>query len=93
MKLVAFIAFLFAFGCCVGHLTGCSGFPSSVREAEAEVRYGAEQYKECIAPEPILSSRATRDERLAAWSRVDECRSRVRARWGITETVTDAGAR
>lgn len=73
-------------------LVHCATFPSSRMEAEAEGRYGAEQFHECVAPEPILGTRATRDERLAAWTRVDECRARVRARWGIVETVTTSDA-
>lgn len=82
---------LFALGCCVGHVAGCASFPSTPKELEAETAYGAHQYHECVAPEPILGPRAPREERLAAWERVDACRAKVRKHWGIVETMTDAG--
>jgi hypothetical protein len=78
---------LFAVGWSIHWCTACS--PKAI---EAEARYGSEQYHECVAPEPILGSRASREERLAAWARVDACRARVRARWGVSEVMTDAGA-
>lgn len=81
--------FLFAVGWTLGCCTGCASFPSSAKEAEAEAKYGSEQYTECIAPEPVLGPRASREDRLAAWARVDSCRARIQQKWtGITETVT-----
>lgn len=61
------------------------------REMEAETAYANEQYKRCVEPEPILGSNASREERAAAWARVDACRDKVRQKWDaieVTETVT-----
>jgi hypothetical protein len=70
-------------------LVGCKSFPSGPKELEAESRYGAEQYHECVAPEPILGPRASREERSAAWERVDKCRAGIQARW----TIGDGGVK
>lgn len=70
---------------------GCLAGSCAVKEVEAEAAYGGMQELLCVAPEPILGPTATKEERAAAWARVDACRLKVQERWGVKQTFAEAG--
>lgn len=89
-KFLETAAFLFALAFIVSVLLdGCKSFPSSEKEVEAEGRFGALQYTNCIKPEPLLGADAPRELRIAAWDRVDKCRAAETAKWDAKDAGGD----
>lgn len=76
LEAVLFAAAVVAGACAVSYCaSGCSG--SALKSREADAVYAAEQLR-CV------DQSATREE-------ANTCRVAVRERWGIHETVRDAG--
>ena len=67
---------LFAAMCVVGHCSGCSPSPEA-QSAAADAAYALE-HQRCVAQHETNAE-------------IDDCRARVRERWGVTTRVRDAG--
>lgn len=74
-KVISAALCCFALACIVGHCVGC--LSKEAKEAAADSAYAAEHLR-CV-------------DKYDTKEQIDACRAAVRLRWGITETVRDAG--